>query len=193
MCQTYYFHTLSFYFFNKFHFPHNVFCFVIPYLHSYSIIFKNILSSSPFLFFPSSSSFSFPLFSSFQFCPFFSYFFSSQFASFPQFDLPFPKSAAPVLPHFLLPWSRAECLYTFSSLCQRLGLTRSVRNKPRARSASFERRRRESPPEAKDERSESFAGGARGFAKQNRVFEHTHLPLCRPGVSIQRNHYQKMN
>ena len=51
------------------------------------------------------------------------------------------------------------------SLCQRLGLTRSVRNKPRARSASIERRRRESPPEAKDERSESFAGGARGFAK----------------------------
>ena len=50
------------------------------------------------------------------------------------------------------------------SLCQRLGLTLSVRNKPRARSASIERRRRESPPEAKDERSESFAGGARGFA-----------------------------
>ena len=50
------------------------------------------------------------------------------------------------------------------SLCQRLGLTRSVRNKPRARSASIERRRRESPPEVKDERSESFAGGARGFA-----------------------------
>ena len=79
------------------------------------------------------------------------------------------------------------------SLCQRLGLTRSVRNKPRGRSASIERRRRESPPEAKGGRSESFAGGARGFAKQNRVFEHTHLPLCRPGVSIQRNHYQKMN
>ena len=48
-----------------------------------------------------------------------------------------------------------------ASLCQRLGLTPSVRNKPRARSASIERRRRESPPEAKDERSESFAGGAR--------------------------------
>ena len=79
-----------------------------------------------------------------------------------------------------------------TSLCQRLGLTRSVRNKPRARSASIERQRRESPPEAKDEQSESFAGGPRGFA-QNRVFEHTHLPLCRPGVSIQRNHYQKLN
>ena len=52
------------------------------------------------------------------------------------------------------------------SLCQRLGCTWSVRNKPRVRSASIERRRRESPPEAKDERSESFAGGARGFAKQ---------------------------
>ena len=56
------------------------------------------------------------------------------------------------------------------SLCQRLGLTRSVRNKPRARSASIERRRRESPPEGKDERSESFAGGARGFAKQTDLF-----------------------
>ena len=50
-----------------------------------------------------------------------------------------------------------------SSLCQRLGLTRSVRNKPRVRSASIEHRRRESPPEAKDEWSESFARGARGF------------------------------
>ena len=59
-----------------------------------------------------------------------------------------------------------------SSLCQRLGLTRSVRNKPRARSASIERRRRDSSPEAKDERSESFAGGARGFAKQNRPLHH---------------------
>ena len=56
-----------------------------------------------------------------------------------------------------------------------------MRNKPRARNA---RVRRESPPEAKDERSESFAGGAGGFAKQNRVFEHTSLPLCSPGVSI---------
>ena len=35
-----------------------------------------------------------------------------------------------------------------ASLCQKLGLTRSVRNKPRARSASIERRRRESQPEA---------------------------------------------
>ena len=59
------------------------------------------------------------------------------------------------------------------SLCQRLGLTRSVRNKPWARSASIERRRHESPLEVKDERSKF------------------HLPLCRPRVSIQRNHYQK--
>ena len=56
------------------------------------------------------------------------------------------------------------------SLCQRLGLTRSVRNKPRARSASIECRRRKSPPEAKDERSESFAGGARGFAKLSSLY-----------------------
>ena len=60
-------------------------------------------------------------------------------------------------------------MHKWYSLCQRLGLTRSVRNKPRARSASIERRGRESPPEAKDERSESFARGARGFAKQNRL------------------------
>ena len=33
-----------------------------------------------------------------------------------------------------------------------------------------ERRRRESPPEAKGERSEPFAGGARDSAKRNRVF-----------------------
>ena len=32
------------------------------------------------------------------------------------------------------------------------------------RSASIERRRLERLPKAKDERSESFAGGARGFA-----------------------------
>ena len=50
-----------------------------------------------------------------------------------------------------------------SSLCQRFGLTRSVRNNPR--SASIERRRRKSPPEAKDERREPFAGGPRDFAK----------------------------
>ena len=82
---------------------------------------------------------------------------------------------------------------TCTSLCQRLGLTLSVRNKSRVWSAGIKRRRHESPPEAKDEWSESFAAGARGFAKKNRVFEHTHLPLCRPGVSIQRNHNQKMN
>ena len=38
------------------------------------------------------------------------------------------------------------CMLSYS-LCQRLGLTRSVRNKPRARSVSIERRRHESPPE----------------------------------------------
>ena len=82
-------------------------------------------------------------------------------------------------------------LFTQTSLCQRLGLTRSVRNKPRARSASIKRRRCKSPPEAKDERRESFAGGARGFVKQNRVFEHTHLPLCRAGVSISKKSLPK--
>ena len=43
-----------------------------------------------------------------------------------------------------------------------------MRNKPLAWSASIECRRHESPLEAKDERSESFARGARGFAKENR-------------------------
>ena len=77
-------------------------------LHSYSILFKNILSSSSFLFFPSSYYFPFIYFPHFPFVFFFlslfsSFFFFSQIASFPQFCLPFPKSAAPVLPHFLLP------------------------------------------------------------------------------------------
>ena len=78
---------------------------------------KNMLPSSSFLFFPSSNSFTFHLFSSFLICLFFlslffSFFFFSQFASFPQFGLPFPESAAPVLPHFLLPctlpWGRGS-------------------------------------------------------------------------------------
>ena len=38
------------------------------------------------------------------FFPYIPLFYFSQFAPFPQFCLPFPKSAAPVLPHFLLPW-----------------------------------------------------------------------------------------
>ena len=58
---------------------------------------------SLFLFFFLSSFFLISL------CPVFLLLFSfflpfSQFLSFPQFSLPFPKSAAPVLPHFLLPW-----------------------------------------------------------------------------------------
>ena len=100
-------------FFNKLHFPHNVFCLTIPYLHSYSIIFLRMSSPRclsfsfplsplfPFLFFPHFSFFLF-FFLFFLFL-FFSFFPFSQFVSFPQFSLPFPKSAAPVLPHFLLP------------------------------------------------------------------------------------------
>ena len=94
-------------FFNKLHFPHNVFCFTIPYHHSYSIILR-ISSHRRLSFFDSSSSFSFPLFfliSLFSRFSFLTFFFSfSHFVSFPQISLPFPKSAAPVLPHFLLPW-----------------------------------------------------------------------------------------
>ena len=53
--------------------------FSIPYLHSYSMNFKNILSSSSLLFFPSSSSFSFLFFPHFPFVPFFFSLFSSFF------------------------------------------------------------------------------------------------------------------
>ena len=96
----------SFYFSTNYIFLTMSFSFSILYLQSYPMIFKNILSSSSFLFFPSSSSssISFLLFPYFSFVlSLFSSFFSSQFALFPQFGLPFPKSAAPVLPHFLLP------------------------------------------------------------------------------------------
>ena len=94
------------------------FSFSILYLHSYSMIFKNILSSLSFLFFPSSS-FSFLFFPHFPFVhffffPIFLFFLFSQFASFPQSGLPFPKSAAPVLPHFLLPWCCVSTSTIFS-------------------------------------------------------------------------------
>ena len=62
------------------------------------------------------------------------------------------------------------------SRCQRLGLLWSVRNKPRAPKARDQRRRKTS--------GASLSPEARGFASQNRVFEHTRLRLCRPGVSI---------
>ena len=62
------------------------------------------------------------------------------------------------------------------SLCQRLDSRQLTQIRaPEARGKSSakrerERRRRESPPEAKGERSEPFAGGARDSAKRNRVF-----------------------
>ena len=96
-------------FFNKLHFPtmySNLLLFRIYEIHSYSIIFKNILSSSSFLFFPSSPSFSFHLhlFSSFPICPF----------SFPYFPLFFPNlhHFLDLVCHFLrapLPCSRTFC------------------------------------------------------------------------------------
>ena len=61
-------------------------------------------------------------------------------------------------------------------LCQRLDSRQLTQIRaPEAREKSsakreHERRRRESPPEAKGERSEPFAGGARDSAKRNRVF-----------------------
>ena len=63
-----------------------------------------------------------------------------------------------------------------SSLCQRLNsrqLTQIRAAEAREKSSAkreHERRRRESPPEAKGERSEPFAGGTRDSAKRNRVF-----------------------
>ena len=60
------------------------------------------------------------------------------------------------------------------SLCQRLNSRQLTQIRaPEARDKSSakredERRRRESPPEAKGERSEPFAGGARDSAKRNR-------------------------
>ena len=90
--------------------------FRISYLRSSYDNLKNILSSSSFLFFPSSFSFSFHLFPHFPFVLlsfpiFLFFFFFSQFALFPQFGLPFPKSAAPVLPHFLLPCFRPMLIF----------------------------------------------------------------------------------
>ena len=66
------------------------------------------------------------------------------------------------------------CRHSKPSLCQRLDSRQLTQIRaPEARgksSAKRERRRRESPPEAKGERSEPFAGGARDSAKRNRVF-----------------------
>ena len=67
-----------FIFVNKLHFLTMYFIYVnsvfhIYDLHSCFIIFKSVLSSSSFLFFPSCPSFSFHPFSSFHICPFFPY------------------------------------------------------------------------------------------------------------------------
>ena len=89
---------ISLYFSTNYIFSLQCFCFTIPYLHSYSIIFK---SSSSFFFFPSSSSFSFPLFPHFALSLFF-------------FFLCFPNLHffLNVICHFLrapLPCSRTFC------------------------------------------------------------------------------------
>ena len=104
--------TYNFIFVSKLHFPHISFNLRlrISYLRSSQLlyIFKEyiVLVVFPFLFlFISFYLSSFFLISHLLFFfPYFPlFFFFSQFASFPQFGLPFPKSAAPVLPHFLLP------------------------------------------------------------------------------------------
>ena len=90
--QWFHFPVISFYFSTNYIF---LTMFLLPYLYSYFIICKNILSL-PFLFFPSSSSFFFTFFPHFPLS-------FSLLAPFPQFGLPFPKSVAPMLPDFLLP------------------------------------------------------------------------------------------
>ena len=71
---------------------------------------------------------------------------------------------------------KIDLFYVRASLCQRLDsrqLTQIPAPEAREKSSAkreHERRRRESPPEAKGERSEPFAGGARDSAKRNRVF-----------------------
>ena len=100
----------SFYFSTNYIFLRMFFSFTIPYLHSYYMIFKECFVLVVFPSFPLPLLFLSP-FSLFSFCSFFlslfsSFFSCSQVASFPQYGLPFPKSAAPVLPHFLLPWHR---------------------------------------------------------------------------------------
>ena len=67
------------------------------------------------------------------------------------------KYGIPIL--YIILHHRCQC-----SLCQRLSLTQSMRNRPQAQST-----KRESPLEAKDEQSDSFTGGARGFAQQIRA------------------------
>ena len=78
----------SFYFSTNYIFLTMFFSFSILYLQSNSVIFKNILPLSSFLFFPSSSSFSFLFVHHFPFVPFF----------FPYFPLFF---FFPNLHHFL--------------------------------------------------------------------------------------------
>ena len=70
-----------------------IFIFTLPFANIFCPL--RLFLYSLFLFF---------FLSSFPFPPYFPLSFSfSQLASFPQCVLPFPKSAAPVLPHFLLP------------------------------------------------------------------------------------------
>ena len=103
-----------FIFVNKLYFPHNIlFQFTIPcFVFTIYIVTPQVLR----IFCPRHLSVSFPLPLLFPFIFFFlishlsfflslfsSLFFFFQFTSFPQFGLPFPQSAAPVLPHFLLP------------------------------------------------------------------------------------------
>ena len=97
-------------FFNKLHFLTIFFCFTIPYFHSYLVLVVFPFLSRPLFLFLIFPHFPFVLIS-FSCFPFF-----SQFASFPQFGLLFPKSAAPVLPHFLLPWPDRQCSYTGSNM-----------------------------------------------------------------------------
>ena len=120
MCQTYYHENIckwfqfngwnscykSVYFSTNYIFLTMFFSFSIPYRHGYSMILKNILPSSSYLFFPTSFSFAFLFFYQFPFVPFF-------FPNFPLFFL-FPNlnHFLNLVCHFLrapLPCSRTFC------------------------------------------------------------------------------------
>ena len=83
--------------------------------------------------------------------------------------------------------------FFYNSLRQRLGLGRSVRYKPRARSTSIKRRRCENPSEAEEQLNESFDRGATCFAKLNKVFEHTSLPQSVQNLSVKQTIIIELN
>ena len=96
------------------------------------------------------------------------------------FEICFPKKKTITFSErTYLNYTKNTCgSYIFPSLCQRLGLTLSVRNKPRARSASIECRRRESRPEAKDSRGASLSPEVQEVLRSKTESLNIHIFLC---------------